>query len=124
MAKEYNHTETEPVKQAPVANYRKVEEHSINSYDQAKEMADNLFAPFGKADASGSRTCDVAKVRIRRQGGGFRVVLLKHLSTFKTAEPKKKEEVEPVKKNKQRQHRNDRKGKKRKQREHKAASSQ
>lgn len=103
-------------------NYRKVEEQTATSYDEAQTKADTLFAPFGAKDVNGSRTSAEAKVRVRLRRGehgqpdSFRVVLYKHLSTFKNKEEKKAEDA-PDKTAKKTRHRNDRKGRKGKPRE-------
>ena len=127
---EYTYEDAKQVKQAPSVNYRKVEEQTATSYEEAQAKADALFAPYGEKDAQGSRTAADAKVRVRLRRGtngrpdSFRVVLYKHVSTFKTQEEKKTDaKAEGKAKKKKPRHRNDRKGKKGNSSERKAAAS-
>lgn len=97
-------------KKIPEARYRKTIETFTESYTEATEEADKLFAPYGSKTPDGSRTCAEAKVRIRRakDDSGFRIVLSKAIK--EDAKPTEKEE----KKRKRRsRHRNDKKGRRR-----------
>ena len=83
-------------KKVPEANYTKSEEHIVETYDDARTLADALYSNYTDgSDTSGSsieRTCDAAKVRIRRRTGShgrpdsFRVVLLKSIFIPRTPE--------------------------------------
>ncbi|MFQ5352880.1 MAG: hypothetical protein ACE5D3_07385 [Candidatus Binatia bacterium] len=106
-----------------MSNYSKVKEYVVATYAEAVHVATNLFSPYGGPDEGGSRTCEKAKVRIRRRrardnkGESFRVVLFHHNSLLKPEprpEPEADSDAETKPEPKRRPRgRRDRKGRKR-----------
>ena len=63
--------------------YFKVEEHRVQTHEEAQALADSLFQTFTTSvTLRGDRTTEKAKVRIRRRHslGDFRVILYRAIS--------------------------------------------
>lgn len=107
-------SENVDTEKVPESNYHKDKAYLVTDYAEAATLADQLFAPYGEKDSTGSRTTAEVKVRIKScTAGGFRVVFSKRVSARRPVVPNPKKKQENRESYPQRRRRHDRKGRQR-----------